>query len=47
MGLTSSKVVQSPGEPVYIEEESKTYLGEHFTKVKVSFKRAARFRVFN
>jgi glyoxylase I family protein len=36
MGLTSSKVVQSPGEARYVEEESKTYLGEKFTKVKPS-----------
>jgi len=35
MGLRNSKVVQSPGEARYIEEDAKTYLGERFTKVKV------------
>ncbi len=41
MGLSSSKVVQCPGETQYLEEESKTYLGEKITKVKVG---AAYFR---
>lgn len=43
MGLSSSKVVKSPGEAPYIEEPSETYLHEKFTKVKVGWVDLALF----